>query len=36
VPDESIGVIVDTVVTISDNDGGQTVQKISMTIQPPK
>jgi len=27
---------VDTVVTISDNDGGQTVQKISMTIQPPK
>jgi len=36
VPDESIGVNVDTVVTISDNDGGQTVQKISMTIQPPK
>ena len=36
VPEESIGINVDAVVTISDNDGGQTVQSISMTIQPPK
>ena len=36
VPEESIGVNVETVVVISDNDGGQTVQSISMTIQPPK
>lgn len=36
VPEESIGVNVEAVVVISDNDGGQTVQNISMTIQPPK
>ena len=36
VPAESIGVNVNAVVVISDNDGGQTVQSISMTIQPPK
>ena len=36
VPEESIGANVEAVVTISDNDGGQTVQNISMTIQPPK
>jgi hypothetical protein len=36
VPEESIGVNVEAVVAISDNDGGQTVQNISMTIQPPK
>jgi hypothetical protein len=36
VPEESIGVNVEAVVVISDNDGGQTVQRISMTIQPPK
>jgi len=36
VPEESIGASVETVVVISDNDGGQTVQNISMTIQPPK
>ncbi len=36
VPEESIGKNLDAVVTISDNDGGQTVQNISMTIQPPK
>lgn len=36
VPGESIGANVDAVVVISDNDGGQTVQSISMTIQPPK
>jgi hypothetical protein len=36
VPEESIGVNVEAVVTISDNDGGQTIQNISMTIQPPK
>ena len=31
-----IGTNVNAVVMISDNDGGQTVQNISMTIQPPK
>jgi hypothetical protein len=36
VPEESIGVNVEAVVVISDNDGGQTVQNISMTIKPPK
>jgi len=36
VPEESIGVHVEAVVVISDDDGGQTVQNISMTIQPPK
>ena len=36
VPEGSIGVNVEAVVLISDNDGGQTVQSISMTIQPPK
>lgn len=36
VPEEAIGVNVGAVVVISDNDGGQTVQNISMTIQPPK
>lgn len=36
VQEESIGVNVEAVVVISDNDGGQTVQTISMTIQPPK
>jgi hypothetical protein len=36
VPEESIGAGVEAVVAISDNDGGQTVQSISMTIQPPK
>lgn len=36
VPEESIGANVNAVVVISDNDGGQTVQGISMTIQPPK
>jgi hypothetical protein len=36
VPEESIGVNVEAVVVISDNDGGQTIQNISMTIQPPK
>ena len=36
VPEESIGVNVAAVVVISDNDGGRTVQNISMTIQPPK
>jgi hypothetical protein len=36
VPEESIGANVNAVVVISDNDGGQTVQSISMTIQPPK
>jgi len=36
VPEESIGVNVEAVVVISDNDGGQTVQNISMTIQPAK
>jgi hypothetical protein len=36
VPEESIGANVNAVVIISDNDGGQTVQSISMTIQPPK
>jgi hypothetical protein len=36
VPEESIGANVEAVVVISDNDGGQTVQRISMTIQPPK
>lgn len=36
VPEESIGANVNAVVVISDNDGGQTVQNISMTIQPPK
>jgi hypothetical protein len=36
VPEESIGVNLEAVVVISDNDGGQTVQNISMTIQPPK
>jgi len=36
VPEESIGANVEAVVVISDNDGGQTVQNISMTIQPPK
>jgi hypothetical protein len=36
VPETSIGVNVNAVVVISDNDGGQTVQTISMTIQPPK
>lgn len=36
VPEESIGANVEAVVVISDNDGGQTVQSISMTIQPPK
>ncbi|MHB8782630.1 MAG: hypothetical protein ACYDAX_04295 [Desulfobacteria bacterium] len=36
VPEESIGADVEAVVVISDNDGGRTVQTISMTIQPPK
>jgi hypothetical protein len=36
VPEESIGVNVEAVVVISDNDGGRTEQNISMTIQPPK
>jgi hypothetical protein len=36
VPEESIGANVEATVVISDNDGGQTVQSISMTIQPPK
>ena len=36
VPEESIGANVNAVVVISDTDGGQTVQSISMTIQPPK
>jgi len=36
VPEESIGMSVEAVVVISDNDGGRTVQNISMTIQPPK
>lgn len=36
VPEESLGANVEAAVVISDNDGGQTVQSISMTIQPPK
>ena len=36
VPEDSIGVNVEAVVVISDNDGGRTVQNISMTVQPPK
>ncbi len=36
VPESAIGTQVNVVVTISDNDGGQTVQTFSMTIQPPK
>jgi hypothetical protein len=36
VPDAYIGTNVEAVVVISDGDGGQTVQNISMTIQPPK
>lgn len=36
VSEASIGVNVEAVVAIADNDGGQTVQNISMTIQPPK
>jgi len=36
VPEESIGANVETEVAISDDDGGKTVQSISMTIQPPK
>ncbi len=36
VPEESIGANVGAEVVISDDDGGQTIQSISMTIQPPK
>ena len=36
VPESAIGTHVEVVVTISDNDGGQTVQTFAMTIQPPK
>jgi hypothetical protein len=36
VPDEYIGKPVEAVVRISDDHGGQTVQNISMTIQPPR
>jgi hypothetical protein len=36
VPESAIGTRVDVVVTISDGDGGQTVQTFAMTIQPPK
>jgi hypothetical protein len=36
VPPEYIGTNVEAVVVISDGDGGQTVQTVSMTIQPPK
>ncbi|TFH33420.1 MAG: hypothetical protein E4G97_00575 [Deltaproteobacteria bacterium] len=36
VPQSAIGTRVDVVVTISDGDGGQTVQSFAMTIQPPK
>jgi hypothetical protein len=36
VPPEFLGTNVEAVVVISDGDGGQTVQTVSMTIQPPK
>ena len=36
VPDAAIGANVNAEVVISDDEGGQTVQSISMTIQPPK
>jgi len=36
VPESAIGTHVEVVVTISDIDGGQTVQTFAMTIQPPK
>ncbi len=36
VPESAIGTHVEVVVTISDGDGGQTVQTFAMTIQPPK
>ena len=36
VPESAIGTRVEVVVTISDGDGGQTVQTFTMTIQPPK
>ncbi len=36
VPESSIGSHVEVVVTISDGDGGQTVQTFAMTIRPPK
>lgn len=36
VPESAIGTRVEVVVTISDGDGGQTVQTFTMTIQSPK
>jgi hypothetical protein len=36
VPESAIGTRVEVVVTITDGDGGQTVQTFAMTIQPPK
>jgi hypothetical protein len=36
VPESFIGARVEVVVTITDGDGGQTVQTFAMTIQPPK
>jgi hypothetical protein len=36
VPESAIGTRVEVEVTISDGDGGRTVQTFAMTIQPPK